>query len=229
MASLSIIIPCANDAESLAECLGRLANSGAEIVVADASKDDSCAAIANTAGAKLVRCAVRGRGQQLNAGAAVASGEILVFNHCDTQLLPQHLQAIREVVTANDPAVLAGAFYKDLAHHYPKFAWAESFVKWWSGEHSIIYGDQTMWFRREHFLKLGGFPDIPIMEDIVMSDKMREAGGVALLEPPLRTSMRRFKQRGSLRTRVENFLVILLFRCGLSPARIYRWYYGRHS
>ncbi len=223
---LSIIIPVADDPAALAACLARLRDCEAEIIVAEASRDDACAALAIAAGVRLVRCEKRGRGPQLNAGAAVATGEILVFTHCDTELQPAHLASLQRALQAPAPGFLAGAFYKDLAYHYPHFPWAEDFVRWWSNEHGIIYGDQTLWCRRAHFEQLGGYPSLPLMEDVALSDALRRAGGVTLLDPPLRSSLRRFEQRGRLRTRLENLLYVLAFRCGVSAQRLYRRYYA---
>ncbi len=229
--TLSIIIPCLNDAVELRHCLVRLENvrkSGAEIVVCDATEDESCRDVVREFSVAVVRCAGGGRGPQLNAGAAAARGEVLLFNHCDTLLLPDHVTAVRQAVQRSHPPFRCGAFFKDLPWHYPRWAWADSLVRRWSTDFGTVYGDQTQFFRRSHFERLGGYPDIPIMEDVVMSGRMRRGGGFLLLDPPLRTSMRRFQQRGRLKNRAQNLLLLALFHAGLAtPQGIYRWYYRR--
>jgi len=229
---LSVIIPCLKDAAALAECLTRLESAGAdcEIIVADASDDDACLRIAHQAGATALHCARQGRGPQLNAGAAVARGEILVFNHCDTLLQAEHLAALRRAAEETHPPFRCGAFFKDLAWHYPKCAWADSTIREWTRNFGTLYGDQTLFFRRGHFQRLGGFASIPIMEDVEMSRRMRRGGGLLLLDPPLRTSMRRFQRRGYLKNRLQNLTLLGLYHLGFaSPERIYRWYYQRRT
>jgi hypothetical protein len=92
-----------------------------------------------------------------------------------------------------------------------------------------MYGDQTPFFLREHFLRLGGYPAIPLMEDIAMGERMRQAGGVRFLRPAIRSSTRRFHRRGWVRTKMQNIWYLLAFRCGVDPHRIYRWYYGKDN
>lgn len=228
---LSVIIPCFNDAAALRDCLAGLSghSQDVEIIVADASDTPECLELAESLGATVVHCSQRGRGPQMNAGAAAAKGDVLIFNHCDTALQPAHLQAIHHCMLPGRPNILAGAFYKSTPHHYPLVAWADSTIRWWMREWGIIYGDQTMFFRRDHFLKLGGFPDLPLMEDVAMSQKMRAAGGLQFLDPPVETSLRRFQKHGYLRTRLLNFLLVWLFQLGVPAEKLYRWYYGRRG
>ena len=226
--ALSIIIPCRNDAETLAETLPWIMSgllAGDEVIVADASADDASAAVARGMGAQVVRCERPGRGPQLNAGAAAARGNVLVFSHADTLLTAAHLEAVRRAMAGG--RWQCGAFFKDTAAHYPAWAWADGLVRWWMGRWGIIYGDQSVFMGREVFEKLGGFAPIPLMEDVEMSGRLRGTGGCGLIDPPLRTSMRKFARRGRFFTRVQNAFYVLMFRCGVSPERIYKWYYGK--
>jgi rSAM/selenodomain-associated transferase 2 len=229
----SLIIPVWNDATSLADCLARLAqreNPVSEIIVADASSKDQKPLIAQCcaeAGARVVKCPQASRGAQMNLGAAAATGEVLIFTHADTELQPAHLAAV--VSALRDANILGGAFYKDLRAHYPAFAWAEPLVRWWTRRFGLIYGDQSVFLRRSAFLSLGGFADLPIMEDVELSQRLRQRFGRAefvLLDPPLRTSMRRFRRRGRLITRLENLCLLWAWRLHLlTPTQIHRWYY----
>ena len=233
--SVSVIVPCLNDQAALWECLERLlppipspADSHAmEIIVADASPDDACADVAREFGVTLKRCKTRGRGQQLNAGAAHATGDVLLFNHADTQLTCQHVAAVVDCLNLSQETV-GGAFYRDIAWQYPRLAWMDPWlVRPFSRRFGILYGDQSVFVRRDVFEGMKGFADIPIMEDIDFSARLRRMGKVALVDPPVRTSMRRFQRRGYWRSKLQNLTVIQLWRLGLiTPEQIYGWYYG---
>lgn len=227
--SLSIIIPCRHDAAALAETLPGIVSGllpGDEIIIALADEDETAAAVAVEHGARVVISEKPGRGPQMNAGARAAHRGVLVFNHADTALTAAHLAAIRAHFTAH-PAAEAGAFFKDTRANYPAWAWADPLIRWWMGNHGLVYGDQSVFLRRVCFDGIGGFRDLPLMEDIAMSPRLRRAPGFRLLDPPLRSSLRRFAKCGRLWTRLQNIFYILCFRCGVSAERIYRWYYGK--
>ena len=227
--ALSIVIPTRNDAAALAETLPQIMSGllpGDEIIVADASADDASAAVAREHGAVVVRCEMPGRGAQMRAGAAAAQGTVLVFSHADTQLSPAHLAAIRVHLTQY-PDIPAGAFFNDTPAHYPAWAWADPLVRWWMGKWGVVYGDQSVFMRREFYDAIGGMPPLPLMEDVALSRHLRRAPGFRLFDPPLRTSLRRFARRGRFFTRLQNIFYVLLFRCGVPAERLYRWYYGK--
>ncbi|MEZ5302138.1 MAG: TIGR04283 family arsenosugar biosynthesis glycosyltransferase [Verrucomicrobiales bacterium] len=225
--AISAIIPCWNDAAALRGALERFAacpRPPEEIIVADASDNREAADIAAAFGAMVIRCAQPGRGGQLNAGAARASSPVLLFHHADVALGQPHLDALRAALQS-DPDLAGGAFFKDTAAHYPRAAWAEPVIRWYSKNIGILYGDQSVFARRRTFESLGGFADIPLMEDVDFSRRLRRAGRITLLDPPLRASMRRFAKRGLLRTKAQNIAFVALFRLGVSPVRLHRWYY----
>lgn len=228
---ISIIIPCLNDADALTRCLRRLEGAGedVEIIVADASESESCRDIARLHGVTALHCTRRGRGPQMNEGAALATGDVLLFLHADTDLGQAHLASLRQALAVNSPPWQSGAYFKDIPAHYPEFAWAEPIARYYSRILGILYGDQACFLRRSHFHALQGFADIPLMEDVELSSRLRRAGGLIFLDPPLRTSMRRFQKKGYLRTKLQNILLVFLFRCGLSPRVLYQWYYGKPS
>lgn len=227
--SLSIIIPCRNDATALAETLPQIMAGllpGDEVIVADFSADEASTVVARQHGVIVVRCEKPGRGSQMRDGAAAAQGNVLVFSHADTQLSAAHLAAIRTHLT-HLPDIPAGAFFKDIPAHYPAWAWANPLVRWWMGKWGVVYGDQSVFLRREFYDAVGGMPALPIMEDVALSRKLRRAPGFRLIDPPLRTSLRRFARRGRFWTRLQNIFYVLLFRCGVPAERLYRWYYGK--
>ena len=227
--ALSIIIPCRNDAAALAETLPIITSGllpSDEVIIADAFADDAAAALAHEHGARVVRCDMPGRGAQMRAGAETARGNVIVFSHADTRLTAAHVAAIRAHLTLN-PDVPAGAFFKDTPAHYPAWAWADPFVRRWMGKRGVVYGDQSVFMRREFYEAIGGMMPLPIMEDVALSRHLRRAPGFRLIDPPLRTSMRRFARRGRFFTRLQNAVYVLLFRCGVPAERLYRWYYGK--
>ncbi len=227
--SLSIIIPCRHDAAALAETLPGIVAGllpGDEIIIALAAADEAATTVAVEHGARVVIADKSGRGPQMNAGARAARGGVLVFNHADTPLTAVHLAAIRAHFAAH-PAAQAGAFFKDTRASYPAWAWADPIIRWWIGNHGLVYGDQSVFLRRVCFDGIGGFRDLPLMEDVALSPHLRRAPGFRLLDPPLRSSLRRFLKRGRMRTRLQNIFYVLCFRCGVSAERIYRWYYGK--
>ncbi|MGI8604030.1 MAG: glycosyltransferase [Verrucomicrobiales bacterium] len=229
--TLSVIIPVWEDAAALRVCLERLrgADPPVEFVIAAACADENCRRLASEAGARLVECAHPNRGAQLNAGAAASSGSVLIFLHADTELLPGHLSNVAAAFSRTE--VEAATFYKDLRTHYPAFAWTDPIVRSWLRCCGVIYGDQCFILRRSLFERLGGFANLPIMEDIELSQRLRRAvprRALAFLDPPLRCSMRRFSDRGKLRTRLQNIGLVWLWRLRLLTAeRIHAWYYGR--
>lgn len=230
MTKLSIVVPCLNDDAALTACLERLPQNdpALEIIVADASEESACADAAKNFGATVVRCARPGRGYQLNEGAAAATGDALVFNHADVELGVAHLDAIRTALAT--PNVVGGAFHRDLAWQYPAMAWASGITRFYGAKLGYLYGDQSVFVRRDIFEKMGRFADIPIMEDLEFSPRLRKAGKVHLLDPPIRASVRRFQKRGYLRNKLQNLIIIWVWRLGLvTPEQVYEWYYGRPS
>ncbi len=226
---LSVVIPCWNDAEALDRALqsfGAAAPSGeAEIIVADASAGQECRTTAVARNAIVVPCERPNRGAQMNAGASRAAGGWLLFHHADTEFTPAHFGALRDVRDRTE--VLGGAFHRKFDERHPRLRWLERFHRT-MGTHlgATIYGDQSFYVRREHFARLGGFADYPLMEDMEFSKRLRRAGGVHLLDPPIATSARRSQKNGAWRTSMQNGAFIVLFKLGVSPVRLHRWYYA---
>jgi rSAM/selenodomain-associated transferase 2 len=226
---ISIIIPCWNDASALEECLGRIVPvAGAhEILVADASSTEDCAAIAAAfAGVRLIRCDRPNRGRQMNAGAASATGDVLLFQHTDTELTADHLRAIERALSS-DPQVVGGAFHRKFHPKHKARQWLVPLVRRWQSWRKNVYGDQSIFLRRAHFDAMTGYADIPLMEDVEFSARLKRSGRVILLDPPVLSSARRHARHGRLSVTIENLLLIFLFKVGVSPARLHRWYYRK--
>ncbi len=228
---ISVVIPCLHDAERLKRVLDEITSFPRipEILVVDATPGEEAAGIRTMvegSGARYLVAEIPSRGAQLNQGARAAKGDVLVFHHADTRLTAAHLSSL-EGAMAGDAELTGGAFYKDIGAHYPKLAWGEGLYRWYARVVGILYGDQSCFVRRGHFEKIGGFRDIRLMEDVAMSGKLRRSGKIALLDPPIRTSMRKFRKEGVFLRKMRNVALVFLFRIGVSPDRLYEWYYRK--
>ncbi len=223
---LSVIIPCWNDAAELEKCLTTLRGlSGVDqVIVADASSGQECARIACRFGAEIVRCPQPNRGQQLNAGARSARGEVLLFQHADSEITQSHIDALRTAL--NGDGHVGGAFYRKFDSGHRMRQCLTSLVRWYNRRGGALYGDQSLFVRRDVFQRMGGFADTPLMEDVEFSRRLR-CIGLVLLDPPIGSSARRHRRLGSWRTTLQNGLFLLLYRLGVSPRRLHRWYYHR--
>ena len=226
----SVIIPCWNDVENLAELLPALRkiDNCPEIIVVDATRDRSSEQIALAADAVFISSSEANRGQQMNRGAEIATGDVLIFHHADTHLRSEHFISL-EVALANEPDVIGGAFYRKFDRRHPHLNFLERAARFLNQRGSTLYGDQSLFVRRDIFQSLGGFATIPLMEDVEFSKKLRKAGKTVILDPPVESSARRHLRKGPWRTTIQNGLFILLYKLGVSPQRLHRWYYGERS
>lgn len=223
---LSIVIPALNESANLARLLPDLLarEPGAEVIVVDGGSDDDSRAI--VARARSVRWleSARGRARQMNAGARAAGGDVLLFLHADTALPPGAGAAVLAALV--DSAVVGGRFDVRLDSRRPLLA----VVAWMMNERSrltrISTGDQAIFVRRPVFEALGGYADIPLMEDIDLSRRLRRRGRVAALRLRVTTSARKWERDGVVRTIVLMWALRLLYALGVAPPRLHRWYYG---
>jgi len=222
---LSIIIPVLNESQHLTVLLPALLRAcpGAEVIVADGgSTDDTRAVVARQPAARLVEGA-RGRARQMNAGAAVARGDVLLFLHADTWLPGGAPLAIS--VALRDPAVVYGRF--DVRFDNPRwpFRLIACLMNARSRLSGICTGDQAIFVRRQAFDRLGGFPDIPLMEDVAFARRLKRAGRLAGLRTRVTTAARKWEREGILRTILLMWALRFLYFVGVSPARLHAWYY----
>ncbi|MFN0055438.1 MAG: TIGR04283 family arsenosugar biosynthesis glycosyltransferase [Planctomycetales bacterium] len=218
---VSIIIPALNEAEAIAEAVSRARRlNPLEIIVVDGGSDDDTPRLA--AQADQVHTAPRGRGTQQNQGAAACRGDVLLFLHADCWLEPDALQAITRAL--DDIQCVGGCFQQRIEAVGRRYRWLERGnalrVKWWK----LAYGDQGIFCRRQVFERLGGFPPLPLMEDLFFMKRLRQEGKVALLDARLHVSARRWEQRGVIRQTATNWLLTVLAQAGVSPERLARWY-----
>ena len=225
--AVSFVIPCRNDRVMLSDCLGSLAvlDPRPRLVVADASDDRiAVRGLCERHGAQLVQVEKPCRGAQLDAGAAVAGGDVIVFHHADSEFSQSHYNAMRDLFV-RDPMLGGGAFLKDLAADYPRLRWLRLLHRLYTSHVGTMYGDQSIFVAREVFEMMGGFGDLPLMEDVRFSARLRDAVRVKVIDPPLLSSRRKFARDGVWRTKIENMRLITLFRLGASPEKLARIYY----
>jgi len=195
---LSVILPVLNEAEAIGPALRRLKEQApdAERIVADGGSSDGSAELARAEARVVV--ADRGRARQMNAGAALAEGDWLLFLHADTRL-PAGFAA--ELAAAEAAGFRAGAFRLRIEGRHrllPVLAWCATLRTRWLG---IALGDQALFVQRSLFETLGGFPPLPLMEDHAWSRRLRRAGiRLYLARGSATTSGRRWDQDGFWRT-----------------------------
>ena len=222
LSRVSVIIPALNEAANIAATLQAVrAGSPHEIILVDGGSTDATRRLAETAGAKIISSQpVRAR--QMNAGAAQATGHVLLFVHADT-LLPDDWKRLAHE-TISQPGVVAGAFGFRIAE---KFA-GRRLVEWTTNLRSRWfqnpYGDQTQFLRRALFEELGGFADLPIMEDYELNQRLRKRGHVATSSEAAITSGRRWKKLGVIRTTLINKVIITGYHFGVCPHKLARFY-----
>jgi rSAM/selenodomain-associated transferase 2 len=214
--AVSVIVPTYNEEGTIAELLESLsALTPGEVIVADGNSADGTRKIA--ARYARVLCVPRCRAAQMNAGARIASGEVLLFLHADVQLGPGALLALGEHM--RDPALVGGNFdVRYLGNDLP--AQAFTLLNRWRRRWGIFYGDSGIFCRRPIFEALGGFRPWPILEDYDFARRLGSAGKLALLDEPIWVSDRRWRNAGLLPTLWSWFWVQALYLAGVSPSRL---------
>lgn len=225
----SIIIPVVNEAEGIRDFLNHLQGlrqAGHELIVVDGGSTDDTRERAGPHVDQLLDSSA-GRARQMNAGAQVAKGEVLVFLHADTLLPDSAMRDIKQALTAEGRAW--GYFSVQLSGQQAMLRlieWMMNRRSWLTG---IATGDQVMFVRRTVFELSGGFDEIPLMEDIAMSKKLKTYGQPACLSAKVCTSSRRWERYGVLRTVFLMWSLRLRYWLGTSPDVLVRDYYKTPS
>lgn len=222
---LGIVVPALDEADYLAVLLPDLLarEPGARVVVVDGgSRDATRAVVARFPPARLLE-APRGRARQMNAGARAVGGDALLFLHADTRLPEGAGDAIARAFA--DPQVVGGRF--DVAFDrsrliYRMIAWSMNRRSRLTG---ISTGDQAIFVRRAVFEAMGGFADIPLMEDVDFTRRLKRRGRMAALDLRVTTSARKWEREGPGRTILLMWALRLLYAGGVSPQLLHRWYY----
>lgn len=222
-AVLGIVIPTLNEADTVAGVLqdvGRLA-CATDVVVADGGSRDGTARVATAAGARVVE-APRGRGPQLNAGARAARGEWLCFLHADVRMPPTARAALERALDDHAVDAAVWGFHIDASGFWPRVMEVGTRVRHRLG--GLPYGDQGLLVRRHIFEAVGGYPEVPIMEDVAVVRALRRHARVRRLGAPLLVSPRRWEREGPYRTWARNVFLLGAYLLGVPPERLARWY-----
>ena len=220
--TVSVIVPALDEEQAIESAIAAARQPGIlEIIVVDGGSRDGTVARARTR-ADRVLCAERGRANQMNAGAAGARGDVLLFVHADTRLPPGCHAAITRALA--DERVVGGRF--DLRLDAPGLPYRviERMISLRSRITRVATGDQAIFARRSAFERLGGYPPLPLMEDIAFCRALKRVGRIACLRERVVTSARRWQQRGVVRTVVLMWVLRLAYHAGVSPARLARAY-----
>jgi rSAM/selenodomain-associated transferase 2 len=213
---VSVIIPALNEAPGIRDTLAAVheQEGPVEVIVADSGSADATRALAE------VVTAPRGRAVQMNRGAAHATGEVLLFLHADTLLPPRGLAAIRSALA--DPAAEAGTFRLRFDRETPLLRFYSFCTRL---EHPLIcFGDRGLFVRRAAFDDAGGFPEVPVFEDLELVRRLHARGGFRFLPDHVTTSARRFRSHGPLRQQLRNTLLWTGYVLGIDPVRLARFY-----
>jgi rSAM/selenodomain-associated transferase 2/rSAM/selenodomain-associated transferase 1 len=220
-AGITVIIPALDEEESIGRALDSAMAPGApEVIVVDGGSRDRTVEIAAARGATVL-ASPTGRARQMNAGAARAGGDILLFLHADTTLPGDYARLVREAL--DRPGVVAGAFDLGIEGEGRRFRWIERLVGWRSRKRQMPYGDQALFMPAEVFRELGGYPEIPIMEDVELVRRLRSHGRIHISPARVRTSARRWLKHGILTAMLNNQLCLLAHGIGIPAARIAGW------
>jgi len=222
---ISVIIPTLDEARNIVAAVTSAQQGGAdEILVVDGGSRDGTIEAAESHGVRVLT-SERGRAAQLNIGGREASGDILLFLHADT-LLPKDF-AGQVKLAMSDPAAAGGAFKLQIDSPEIGLRVIESLANWRSRRFRMPYGDQAIFVRADIFREMGGFPDLPIMDDFEFVRKLKLRGLIKIVPSPVITSARRWSNLGVLRTTVINQTIIIAYYLGVSPARMIEWYSRR--
>jgi len=229
---ISVIIPTLNEEQTIMATLAHTAALGFdELIVVDGGSLDQTPVLVESyrrrtqspaqSPVRLVT-ALSGRARQMNEGAKASRGEILLFLHADTQL-PGDAKTIIDTTLA-DQRMVGGRF--DVRFDRPSM-WGtiiSRMMNWRSRLSGIATGDQALFVRRPVFEQMGGFADMPLMEDIDFSRRLKRKGATAALTATVTTSFRRWERHGPLRTILLMWALRFLYWIGISPSHLLEWY-----
>ncbi len=220
---ISIIIPVLDEEATIPGLLAHLRQDrNVEILVVDGGSRDRSRELVRAHGVRLLR-SPPGRGRQQNLGAAAASGDVLLFLHSDTRLPPGWQGHVGRTLAG--PDVAAGAFRFALDGRGPAFRLIEQGANLRARLLQCPWGDQALFLEREMFRRVGGFPDQPLLEELVLLRRLKRHGRITIAGAAAVTSARRWQQRGIIRTTIINQVILAGFLCGVAPGRLATLYH----
>ena len=239
---ISIVIPALNEAATIATILANIHPlPNVEVIIVDGGSIDDTVKVSQELGIQVITSS-KGRAHQMNVGAKAATGEILLFLHADTVLPLGFDRMVRSTLrgwgdgemgglgdweTGRLTVPIAGAFTLKIDDPMLSLRWIEWMVAWRSKWRQMPYGDQAIFLTAETFRSIGGFTEMPIMEDFELIKRLQPLGRIEILSAPVLTSARRWLQRGVWQTTFINQAIIIGYSIGISPTRLATWYRRR--
>lgn len=220
---IGVVIPTLNEADFLPALLGDLHRVVVplDIVVADGGSTDGTLAAASTAGVRTV-LVPRGRAAQMNAGARAVNGQWLLFLHADSRLPPRARRTLLSaVVDERELEAAVFGFAIDLPSAWKRFIEVGQVMR--QTLYGLPYGDQGLLVRRTLFETVGGYPNLPLLEDVAMLRALRRRARVWTLPAAIVTSGRRYRRHGVVRTWLRHTAIIFLYLLGVPPHRLVHW------
>jgi len=219
---VAVVIPLLNEAVALPHLLQGLRQCAPdELLLVDGGSSDETRQILQDSGLRWLTSQC-GRGAQMNAGARVCKSKIILFLHADTEISLGHIEFLRGL--AQKPDYVGGRFDVHLSGAHSALRMIEWFMNLRSRLSRISTGDQAMFVRRDVFEAMGGFAEIPLMEDIEFSRRLKRQGRIACLRRKVLTSSRRWERYGMVPTLLLMWRLRLLYWLGVSPAKLAAMY-----
>jgi len=215
---VSVVIPTLDEGAFVESAIESV-RAASEVVVVDGGSRDGTASLAAAAGARVIE-SIACRGRQLDEGARAASGDWLLFLHADTRLDPGWPAALAQT----DGETVGGAFRFAVDSARSVYRVIEAGVALRCRVLALPYGDQAIFARRQAYLESGGFPHIPLMEDVAFVRRLRGMGKFRFLAPRALTSPRRWERLGVVRATALNWTIAALYAAGCPATRLARFY-----
>lgn len=219
---ISIVIPCLNEEAYIEKTLRHLQSllGKVEIIVVDGGSTDRTRKIAAAHEEIILMVSEKGRAKQMNYGAGIATGEVLLFLHADTLLPVNFHQAVRDHF--QNPKYIGGSFRLKFDKKHPLLK-----VYYWCSKLSwefFTYGDHAIFIKKDVFQCIDGFQEIPFLEDVEIQKRLRKVGKFKKLNTAVMTSARRFEKTGTIWQLITDVLIVGFYKLGVSPARLKRFY-----
>ncbi len=219
---ISIIIPTLNEEAVIGKTISHVLEQKGnwEIIVSDGGSIDRTLKIVKSFQSIKITQATKGRASQMNEGARLANGEILLFLHADTLLLPLAIEKINDLM--KNSSIVGGSFFLKFDMDNFPFKIYSFFSK--INHLLFTYGDQGIFVRKSVFEDLNGYKNIALMEDVEIQQRLRKKGKFIKLNQPVITSSRRFIRKGVIKQQLQNVVLVILFLLGASPTFLKKYY-----
>ncbi len=222
VAQISVIIPVLNEAAAIERTVDRVKEAaGIEVIVVDGGSEDATVKLAQAMGVEVI-ISSPGRAVQMNVGAAIAKGDILLFLHGDSYLPYGYKDLVNSALAK--PYTIAGAFQLGIDADQLGVRLVEKMANLRSQFLGMPYGDQAIFLKASVFQEVGGFPNLPIMEDFELMRQLRKLGKVNIVPAKVITSGRRWLKLGVFKTTLINQVAIIGYFLGVSPSKLRDWY-----